>query len=393
MDDRSATESVRLVVDWLVDGGRTARRPEDVLAGLCDRLLACGLPLHRVAVFVTTLHPDVMGRRFLWRPGEGVVVSEAPYGMLETDTYRRSPVPVVFATAKPIRRRIEAPDCPTDYQIVEEMRAEGVTDYLIQPLQFTNGEVHAISWTTLRPGGFTDNDVAGLEAIRRPFARLVEVYALRRVATTLLSTYVGRDAGERILQGQIRRGDIERIEAVILLSDLRDFTAQSDRLPGEAVIGLLNSYFDCLVPALEAHGGEVLKFVGDGLLGILPVAADPAAACRGALAIADEARAALAQANAERGEPRLRYGLALHLGEVLYGNIGSTGRLDFTTTGPAVNLTARLETLARDLGRELVASAAFAGQCPEPLTSLGSFRLRGFRAPQEVFAPVHDRAH
>ena len=180
---------------------------------------------------------------------------------------------------------------------------------------------------------------------------------------------------------------------MILLSDLREFTAQSDRLPGEAVIGLLNSYFDCLVPALQAHGGEVLKFVGDGLLGILPVEADPAAACRGALATAGEARAALAETNAERaerGEPSLRYGVALHLGEVLYGNIGSTGRLDFTTTGPAVNLTARLETLARDLGRDLVTSAAFAHHCQDALISLGSFQLRGFREPQEVFAP---RAH
>ena len=391
--DGAVTESVRAVVDWLVDGARTARRPEDVLAELCARLLACGLPLHRVAVFVRTLHPDVMGRRFLWRAGEGVAVSEAAYDVLETDTYRRSPVPVVFASAEPIRRRIEAPDCPDDYQIIEEMRAEGVTDYLIQPLQFTNGEVHAISWTTLRPGGFTDDDIAALEAIRRPLARVVEVYGLRRLATTLLGTYVGRDAGERILRGQIRRGDVERIDAVILLSDLREFTAQSDRLPGEAVIGLLNSYFDCLVPALHAHGGEVLKFVGDGLLGILPVAADPAAACRSALAAAGEARAALAQTNAERaerGEPRLRYGVALHLGEVLYGNIGSTGRLDFTTTGPAVNLTARLETLARDLGRELVTSAAFARHCPDALTSLGSFQLRGFREPQEVFAPAGD---
>jgi adenylate cyclase len=389
MDDGSVTESVRPVVDWLVDGARTARRPEDVLAELCARLLACGLPLHRVAVFVRTLHPDVMGRRFLWRAGEGVAVSEAAYEVMETDTYRRSPVPVVFATAQPIRRRIEARDCPDDYQIVEEMRAEGVTDYLIQPLQFTNGEVHAVSWTTLRPGGFTDDDVAALEAIRRPLARLAEVFGLRRLATTLLGTYVGRDAGERILQGQIRRGDVERIDAVILLSDLRDFTAQSDLLPGEAVIGLLNSYFDCLVPALQAHGGEVLKFVGDGLLGILPVATDPARVCRSALAAAGEAGAALAQANAERAkrrEPRLRYGVALHLGEVLYGNIGSTGRLDFTTTGPAVNLTARLETLARDLGRDLVASAAFARHCPESLSSLGSFQLRGFRDPQEVFA-------
>jgi adenylate cyclase len=149
------------------------------------------------------------------------------------------------------------------------------------------------------------------------------------------------------------------------------------------------------VPALEAHGGEVLKFIGDGLLGIVPVEGDPAIACRNALAAASEARAAFMQAHAERaerGESPLRYGLALHLGEVLYGNIGSVGRLDFTTIGPAVNLTARLETLARDLGRDLVASSAFARHCPEVLTSLGSFRLRGFRAPQEVFAPLDDAA-
>jgi adenylate cyclase len=393
MGAASETHSVQPVIDWLIQGAPTVRQPQDVLAGLCDRLLACGLPLHRVAVFVTTLHPDIMGRRFLWRRGEGVEISEAPFEMLERDTYRQSPVRVVFRTAEAIRRRIEAPDCPKDYEIVEELRAEGVTDYLIQPLPFTDGDVHAISWTTLRPGGFGDADIAALEAIRLPLARLAEIYALRRIAITLLSTYVGRDAGERILQGRIRRGDIERIHAVILLSDLRDFTTSSDLLPGEAVIRLLNGYFDCLVPAIDTHGGEVLKFVGDGLLGIFPVADDSAAACRAALAAAGDARAALAQTNAERaeaGEPRLRYGLALHLGDVLYGNIGSAGRLDFTTIGPAVNLTARLETLARDLGRDLVASAAFAGHCPESLTSLGAFRLRGFREPQEVFAPAGD---
>ncbi|HEX6111472.1 MAG TPA: adenylate/guanylate cyclase domain-containing protein [Geminicoccaceae bacterium] len=393
MGRQSPSRGVQAVVEWLIAGARTAHQQQDVLTQLCERLLALGLPLHRVAVFVTTLHPNVMGRRFLWRRGEGVLVTEAAYDMVETDTYRRSPVPVVFERAEAIRRRIEDPESPTDYKILHEMRAEGVTDYLIQPLPFINGEVHAVSWTTRQPGGFTAEQIGALEAIRSPLARLAEVYALRRVATTLLGTYVGRGSGERILQGRIRRGDIERIHAVILLSDLRDFTALSDRLPGEAVIGLLNSYFDCMVPAIEAQGGEVLKFVGDGLLGICPVAADPAAACRGALAAADQARAALKDANAERSaraEPELRFGLALHLGEVLYGNIGSAGRLDFTTIGPAVNLTARLENLARDLGRDLVASAAFARHCPEALRSLGTFRLRGFQAPEEVFAPTSD---
>ncbi|HEX5077679.1 MAG TPA: hypothetical protein VFV80_00930, partial [Geminicoccaceae bacterium] len=207
------------MVDWLVGGARTARQTQDVLAELCDRLLACGVPLHRVAVFVPTLHPDVMGRRFLWRRGEGVAVTEANYDMLESETYRRSPVRSVYATGEPIRLRIEAPDCPQDYGIFEELRAEGVTDYLIQPLPFTSGEVRAVSWTTMRPGGFTGADLAALEAVRRPLARLAEIYALRRTATTLLDTYVGRHAGQRIMRGRIRRGDIERIAAVIMLTD------------------------------------------------------------------------------------------------------------------------------------------------------------------------------
>jgi adenylate cyclase len=381
---------VAAVVDWLVDGARSAHTLQDVLGQLCGRLVGCGLPLHRVAVFVTTLHPDVMGQRFLWRQGEEVLVSEALYTMMATDTYHRSPVRVVFATGQPIRLRIGSPDCPQDYEIIEELRTEGVSDYLIQPLPFTSGEARAISWSTTRPGGFDDANLATLDAVRRPLARLVEIYALRRTATNLLDTYVGRHAGERILQGRIRRGDIERIEAVIMLTDLREFTTLSDQLPGERVIGLLNRYFDCVVPPIEAHGAEVLKFIGDGLLAIFAVTGDVGASCRAALAVSEEARAGIAAANAERqsaGEPVLRHSMALHVGDVLYGNIGSARRLDFTTIGPAVNLTARLETLARDLGRDLVVSARFAAHSPEPLESLGSFRLRGFREMQEVFSP------
>lgn len=391
MADTARPHDVAAVVDWLVDGARSARRPQDVLAGLCERLLACGLPLHRVAVFVPTLHPDVMGQRFLWREGEEVAINDAPYTMLETGTYLRSPVRIVFATGQPIRLPIGSPDCPQDYDIVAELRAEGVSDYLIQPLPFTSGQVRAISWTTTRAGGFDDGDLAAFDAVSRPLARLVEIYALRRTATNLLDTYVGRHAGERILRGRIRRGDIERIEAVVMLTDLRDFTTLSEQLPGDQVIGLLNSYFDCVVPPIEAHGAEVLKFIGDGLLAIFAVADDVGAACREALVVSEEIRAGIAAANAERqraGEPVLRHAMALHVGNVLYGNIGSAKRLDFTTIGPAVNLTARLETLARDLGRDLLVSATFAAHSPQALASLGTFELRGIAAPQEVFAPA-----
>ena len=274
MGRQSPSRGVQAVVEWLIDGARTAHQPQDVLTQLCERLLALGLPLHRVAVFVTTLHPNVMGRRFLWRRGEDVLMTEAAYDMVETDTYRRSPVPVVFERAEAIRRRIEDPESPTDYKILHEMRAEGVNDYLIQPLPFINGEVHAVSWTTRQPGGFTAEQIGALEAIRSPLARLAEVYALRRVAATLLSTYVGRGTGERILQGRIRRGDIERIHAVILLSDLRDFTALSDRLPGEAVIGRLHATILGLVGLddIQVGGAQLvdhvrlhqLAVVGDG---------------------------------------------------------------------------------------------------------------------------------
>jgi len=383
-------QAARAAIDWLIEGAPDVGQPEDVLAGLCARLVAGGLPLHRVAVFVRTLHPNVMGRRFLWRAGVGVEISERPHELLETDSYLASPIALVFGGHGTVRRRLVDPDCPDDFGIIEELRAEGITDYLIQPLRFANGEIHAVSWTTVWATGFSDDDLAALEAILAPFARVTEIYALRRTATTLLSTYVGRDAGGRILQGRIRRGDIERIHAVILLADLRGFTALSDRLPGEQVIALLNSYFDGLVPPIEAGGGEVLKFTGDGLLAIFPVADDPQAPCRAALAAAADAQAALAAANevrAARGETVLRAGMALHVGEVLYGNIGSADRLDFTTIGPAVNLTARLETLARDLGRDLLVSAAFAEACPDAVSALGTYPLRGFRTPQAVFAP------
>ena len=388
---RDLPYAIRSVVDWLVDGAPPAREPQDLVAELCQRLVAAGLPLHRVAVFVRTLHPSVMGRRLLWKPEAGVEITEAPYDFLATDTFQKSPLLAVIRTGRAIRRRLADPDCPRDFVILAELAAGGATDYLIDPLDFVDGQVHAVAWTTTRADGFADDDLAALAAIRAPLARLVEIHGLRRVMATLLSTYAARGAGQRILQGRIRRGDLERIRAVLLVSDLRGFTTLSNQLPGEQVIALLNGYFDGLVPAIEGQGGEVLKFMGDGLLAIFPVAADPAAACAAALAATEAARAALAAGNAvrlEAGEAELHNGMALHLGEVLYGNVGSAARLDFTTIGPGVNLTARLETLARDLGRDLVLSAAFAAASPSPVTSLGRFELRGFGEPQEVFAPA-----
>ncbi|HUB96719.1 MAG TPA: adenylate/guanylate cyclase domain-containing protein, partial [Stellaceae bacterium] len=249
-------------------------------------------------------------------------------------------------------------------------------------------EIHVVSWTTREPRGFTDAHIAGLAVVEPALARLAEVMALRRTTRNLLDTYVGTHTGERILKGQIRRGDTESIHAAIWLSDMRGFTALADRLSPTTLVGLLNAYFDAQVPAIARHGGEVLKFMGDGLLAIFPVAdGERAAACGAALDAAREARSEIAtldRSHGIEGVDRVRFGLALHVGEVLYGNIGGATRLDFTCIGPAVNLAARLEKLAGELGRTLLASSEYAAFCPT-LTPVGRFAVRGIDAAQRVF--------
>ncbi|MBX6323436.1 MAG: adenylate/guanylate cyclase domain-containing protein [Rhodospirillaceae bacterium] len=376
------------VAAWLIDGAPPAAHLEDVLAELCQRLASRGVPLWRVAVFVRTLHPDLLGRRLLWRAGQGVEVSEAPLAFTETEDFQRSPVVHVHRTGTALRRRPADPGSPADFVILAELRAEGVTDYLASPLAFTNGEVHVATWSTRRAGGFTEAEIAGIERVVAPLARLVETFALRRLAANLLDVYVGHHTGARILAGRIRRGDTETIRAAIWLSDMRGFTQRADRLPPRVLIDLLNRFFDCRVAAIAAEGGEVLKFMGDGLMAIFPIAdGDAGPVCRAALAAACRARDAVAAMAGPAGEeadpPRL--GLALHLGEVLYGNIGGGGRLDFTCIGPAVNLAARLEALSGRLGRSIIASEPFARRCPSALVPLGAFALPGFAAPQPAY--------
>jgi adenylate cyclase len=258
------------------------------------------------------------------------------------------------------------------------------------PLEFTDGSIHVAAWFTEHPDGFSDTDIVNMTAVIAPLARIAEVWALRRTACNFLNTYVGNHAGERILAGQIRRGDTQEIRAAIWLSDMRGFTALADRLPPGILLGLLNRYFDHQVPAILKHGGEVLKFMGDGLLAIFPLAEDGSSAdeiCVRALSAAREAEANIERANEPLGRDKieLRFGLALHLGQVLYGNIGGGDRLDFTCIGPAVNLAARLEKLSSTLGRSIVASADFARHCPHDLEPLGEFALTGFGKPQTAF--------
>ncbi len=381
-------KDIRDVVDWLVDGARSGGRSEDVLAELCQRMVESGVPLWRVAVFVTTLHPDVMGRRFLWQAESGVTTSEALFDITETDDFRVSPFATVYTTREPLRRCLAASDCPIDFGILRDLRADGATDYAAFPLSFTDGTIHVATWSTKHPGGFTAKQFADLESIIAPLARVAEIRALRRTAGNLIDTYVGHQTGERILAGKIRRGHIEAIRAAVWLSDMRGFTALSEQAPPQAVIDVLNRYFGCQVPAILDRGGEVLKFMGDGLLAIFPIAGDDdaAAVCRRTLSCALEVRTQIAELPRKtENEAATRFGLALHVGEVMYGNIGGGNRLDFTCIGPAVNLAARLEKIAAKLGETIVASADFASHFSHEFTPRGEFSVAGFAAPQIVF--------
>jgi adenylate cyclase len=379
---------IRQVLDWLAGGALSGPNSEDVLAQLCQRMVHAGVPLWRAAVFVTTLHPDVMGRSFRWQSESGVTVSSALHSFVETDDYRTSPVVAVYSTRSTVRRRLADSDCPDDFPLLRDLRAESATDYAAFPLLFTDGTIHVATWATRQAGGFTAKQFSDLESVIAPLARVAEIRALRRTAGNLIDTYVGHQTGERIMSGKIRRGYIEAIRAAIWLSDMRGFTALSERLPPQALIDRLNLYFGCQVPAILDHGGEVLKFMGDGLLAIFPIGKneDAGAICRRALAGALEVRKRVAALpRTADGEEPVRFGLALHLGEVMYGNIGGGNRLDFTCIGPAVNLAARLEKIAAKVGETVVASADFAGRLPDEFSRLGDFPVAGFAAAQTVF--------
>jgi len=360
-----------------------------MMAETCERLVGAGIPLWRVNVFIRTLHPDIFGFSFVWRPGEEVTVTSASFDAPDSQEFKSSPLAILYETASEVRYRLDDPESAR-FPFLDDMRAEGVTDYFAAPLLFADGLLNSSSWTTKQPGGFSNAQLDGLRSLIPPLARLTEIISLRRRAATLLDTYVGNRAGERILGGQIRRGHTDTMDAAIWLSDLRGFTALSDRLPAETVVDILNSYFDCQVSAIRAHGGEVLKFMGDGLLAVFPIdeyVGDVRQVCSRVLEAARDSRASVEALQYPIGETveRFRFGVALHVGKILYGNIGGGNRLDFTCIGPAVNLAARLEKIAGRLNRTIVASAGFAGICAGGWTELGEFPIAGFSKAERVF--------
>jgi adenylate cyclase len=383
------------IIRWTLTEGRSFASVARFVNALCFRLVEAGVPLWRVTIYAATLHPQIRGFGWRWwrtrRLTEEVKVAQ---GVELTDDYRKSPLRGVIETGTALRRHLDAGG--GEYPLLAELYHDGGTDYLAVPLNRVGARFPVVAWATDRAGGFAPHDLDLLEQVRPALAAVIEAAVLRRTARSLFSIYHGRHVGDRIFEGQIQRGNVDLLRAVIMATDLRGFTGISDRLPGDDVVRVLDEYFEHVTRSVQAEGGHILKFIGDGVLAIFSAdeGRDTAAAAAG-LAAARAIIARLEAHNAADGKSRvaLRAGIGLHLGTVLYGNVGAPDRLDFTAIGPAVNLAFRLEGLTKELGRPVLASRALAEAAGVTLTPLGGQAIRGLSEYEEVFGlPEHDAA-
>lgn len=383
----------------LMEAAVAGRGLRGLVEAYSEALVEAGVPLARAAVGALLLHPVLNATLVVWRRGQGATVEDTARPVQPgLEPWRPSPFHRLLVSGERcLRLRLEQGEGLGEFPMLAELRAQGLTDYL--GLRLRLGEAVTLSeeddlfssWASDRPGGFTPDNIALIQGLE-PLAAFVFASALNNAtARTLLSTYLGSDAARRVLGGAIERGRAETIEAVIWYSDLEDFTRLTDRLTREELLGLLNAYAEAQVDAIEAAGGHILKFMGDGILATFRAGA-ACEACAAALAAWRQARratAALSEARAARGLPVTRPYLALHAGEVLYGNIGGRARLDFTVLGPAVNEAARIASLCRSLDQQIVLSETFADACSawrERLVGLGRFALRGVARPQMLYA-------
>jgi adenylate cyclase len=377
------------VARWFVTEAYRITDTAELVAAAGEQLVLSGIPLYRLAYFQLTLHPEFAGRGYFWRRGHGIETGVRPHGDDQDAEYRDNPLPLVFEQQKTVRVRLDRvePQAP----LLRQLKDEGATDYVALPLLFTTGHVDALSVVSDGAGGFSATDLDRMFLLQFAFTRLVEIHSLRDTATHLLDAYVGRAAGQRILAGEVKRGDGQTIEAVIWYCDLRGFTRASDSLPRDAIIALLNDYFDTMGALVTSAGGEILKFMGDGMLAIFPIAspaerAGTVSRAARAAASAKDAMLVLNRVRAAEGEPPVRFGLALHIGKVMFGNIGASQRLDFTVIGPAVNHAARLEKLCSPLDRSVVLSSTLAALLPEAeIEPLGRHAMKDIDVPQEIY--------
>lgn len=384
--------------DWLVHQATGDTEIQSIVEGFGQRVAAAGLAVARMHVSYRTLHPLFASQSVTWSRDDGLIMHDHAHAEAGAPGWQQSPLHYLVAHELPtLRRRLRGPDAQLDFPILEEFAAQGFTDYIAFAVPFDNAtgsdeprDGMVGSWSCDRPSGFTDRELQALERLQPRLALACKVQIKAAITRHILSTYLGEDAGRRVLHGQIRRGDFEPIRAVIWYSDMRESTVLAERLDGPEFMAALDDYFECSAGAVVAHDGEVLRFVGDAVLAIFPIENDDeAASVTRALTAAADAFARLGKTNQRRaGNDRVAidFGLGLHLGEVMFGNMGIPQRLEFSVIGPAVNLVARLENLTKTAGRRVLASDDLARYATGSLEPLGEHTLRGVAQPLKVHA-------
>jgi adenylate cyclase len=380
---------VEPVIDWLAHEGRLIADPAKLVEETANRLVAVGAPLARFTIGLQAIHPQWRTMGIQWTRDGKVEQAGRPHGIEQSPAYIGSPIQKLAETRKPVRYRLGNLS-PDNHQVLHELAAMGGTDYYAAPMRVAYGRPPAVTFMTDRPEGFTDADIVKFHHLMDYMAPIIESRISHRLSTTLLDTYLGKIVGEQILGGLIKRGDGHEINAVLWFSDLRDFTGLNERMASAELLELLNNYLQLVGNALTSHGGEILKFIGDGVMAYFPaedalflpmVTANALGAAR---QLIDDIAAAN-EARATGGHDPVRFGIGLHIGPVTFGNVGTEERLDFTVIGPAVNRAARLESLTKELKVPVLASAEFKDATTQPLISMGRHRLRGVPEPVEVF--------
>ncbi len=368
------------ITTWLIGPARRELAPEDIVTGLANRLIDAGIPMWRVRIGQRVANPMIGAWGVAWTREGGAELYTIPRGILTTPAYHGSPFERVIESRASFRCSLEHLETDREHSVLVELAAAGSTDYLALPIEFGDGSVQVGAFTTDRPGGFADREALLIEGLAPAIAAAMEPAAMRHSMTSLLEVYLGNGPAERIVKGAFQRGQTTEIEAAVLMTDLRGSTVLSERLEPAALLDRLGTYFEAVVNAVRAEGGDVLKFVGDGVLSVF--SADGIGKREACLRAARSINRAFGQETVAD----LPFVAALHVGPVVYGNIGSLDRLDFTVVGPTVNYVSRLEGVAKMLNRQAVCSHDVASALPaDMVTSLGKQMLRGFDEAQEVF--------
>ena len=379
------------IIDWLVDEGRLLPDINELVRQLGDRMLAGGAPLWRLRLSMRTLHPLLAGISSVWeRDRESPAHIESPHGIEGRSGYIGSPLEIIARTRAPFRKLLAGALSNADHNVLHDLKARGGTDYYGLPMKFSDATSATLVFTTDVVGGFSASDIECFTEIASVLAPITEVFRSNGASLAVAEAYLGPRTGRRVLAGQITRGHIERVNAAILVSDIRDWTGLNNRVGPEQALALANRYFETIAEAVEPNGGEILKFIGDGVLAIFSTdsqATDAVTVCEGALAAAKQA---LRMAQQPDWPPNLTFGIGIHFGEVLYGNIGSKTRLDFTVLGQAVNTAARIEGLCNRFGEPVLFSQDFADRLTEPTRLVAEETFKGHDVKSKVFATTED---